>query len=252
MIPAYLTRPAGKAVSVKHPRILSMLLVCALALTACGDDVTSANDGVDDVEVVASDDGDEGADDQQEVGNQPSDPSDSEDEQPSGDNEPLTGEDGWTELHDVPLPEPGRMELTIDGELFATDVECGRDPVRNDETTGSLFLFSLLEGGITDDGREFRILVNRAIAVDSQVDELYETGGSSAQVTLSFPREDGNDASAVVSPKDDDPRGELLPLVHVDPSGGFTMEGTMEAFQGDDAVTGNAVLAGQCQEDWLG
>lgn len=178
------------------------------------------------------------------------DPDDEATQSASSPSEPLTGDDGWTELHDVPLPAPGRMELTVDGQAFATEITCGQDPVRNDEASGSLFLFSILSSGTTDDGRDFQILVNRAIAVDSQVDQMYDTAGSSAQVTFVIRGEDGNSSSVVLSPNDDDPQGELLPLVHVDPWGGFTMQGTMEVVAGDEAVAGDAELAGRCQDGW--
>lgn len=73
-------------------------------------------------------------------------------------------------------------------------------------------------------------LRHRRVTTVPQVDQMYETAGSSAQVTLVIRGEEGNSSSVVLSPDDDDPQGELLPLVHVDPSGGFTME----AFEGDE------------------
>ena len=233
---------------MKRLFILPMLVTCALALAGCGDAI-STDDAAEDVQADASDiDAEEPTADADEQ--EPD--SDGTEAEPTGSvpNEPLTGEDGWTELHDITLPDPGRMELTVDGQVFATDIRCGRDPVLDDEESGSMFLFSLLERGVTADGRDFQILVNRAIAIDGQIDRQYETGGSSAQVTLVIDGEEASNSSVVLSPKEGDPEGELLPLVHVDPSGGFTMQGTMEVFSGDDAVAGDAVLAGQCQDGW--
>lgn len=254
---------------MKHPLIVPMLLI-ALVLAGCGD-TTSTAGGADDGQADATGVDDEAAADGEVAAESeaPADEAAAEDEAPVDDDgvdpdddeaapaasaasEPLTGADGWAELHDVPLPEPGRMELTVDGQVFASDVRCGQDPVRDDEASGSMFLFSLLESGVTDDGRDFRIMVNRAIAVDGQIDQMYDTAGSSAQVTLVIGGEQGNSSSVALSPNDDDPQGALLPLVHVDPSGGFTMEATMEVFEGDDAVAGDAALAGRCQDGWPG
>lgn len=161
-----------------------------------------------------------------------------------------TGADGWAELHDVELPEAGTAVLTIDRQEFATDITCRTYPERTDDPSGVEFMFSLLVSDELDDGRTFQLSVNRTIAPGSQIDDLYETGGSSAFVVLSIRDEDGGShTSEVRTPSDDDPQGARLPLVHVDPSGGITMQAEMTAFEGD-AVVGDAVLAAQCPEPW--
>ncbi len=92
--------------------------------------------------------------------------------------------------------------------------------------------------GTTDDGKKFTISGQR------QVTDTGEGG----RVQINFETEPDETHISVANPE-----STPQPVLHVDPSGGFTLEGTFKALNENihtKALTGTGRLAGRCQEGW--
>lgn len=165
-----------------------------------------------------------------------------------------TAADGWADLHDIPLPEPGRAMLTIAGQEYATDITCEGpgefDPA--DETAGRrLFRISFTGTGETAGGQGFWLFGDRGV---SSVEASSGSLGEQSQVTLAVdnPEGRGSHSTIAISPSDADPTGAGLPLLHVSPDGSFTMRAPMERVGSihEHAPEGEAVLAARCPDGW--
>ncbi len=173
----------------------------------------------------------------------------------------LEPDDGWSELHSFDLPASGSAELTIDGQTFVADVQCvGPGIVPDDMMDGNvplnefiLFSFVMRGQGTTDEGANYRLVVERGIHIagDRWLNLQHAGFGGDGQLDLvSFSGGDAG-ASRQQTPSSDDPDGALLPLVRVAPSGGVTAQGELRhEFEGDSTPTGPFTLAAQCQDGW--
>ena len=166
-----------------------------------------------------------------------------------------TAADGWSELHDIPLPEPGRAVLTIDGQEYAVDITCdGPGEVDPDDHMANMYLYrvSFSGTGETADGQGFWLFGDRHITtLGAAAGSLQEQ----SQVTLAVDLPDDSSLShstIAISPSDSDPAGEGLPLLHFSPDGGFTMRAPMGRVGSihEHAPEGEAVLAARCPDGW--
>lgn len=161
----------------------------------------------------------------------------------------LAAGDGWTALHDIALPEPGTAVLTIEGQEYTLDITCSGEGEVNDPSDQTLFRFNLEGSGQAPDGRDVILIGFRSVA--AEIDEYY---GVQDAASLQFGiRVDGTltHSSIVASPGDQDPTGAGLPLLHISPTGGITLQADMNRMPTHrEAPSGVAVFAGQCQEGW--
>lgn len=163
--------------------------------------------------------------------------------------------DGWSQLHDIPLPEPGRAVLTLAGEEYATGITCegpgAHDP---DHHMANLYLFRVAFDGKSETagGQGFWLFGDRHITtLEAAAGEHQER----SQVTLAVDVPGGSGprhSTIAMAPSDSDPAGDGLPLLHVSPDGGFTMRAPMQRVGRihEHAPEGEAVLAGRCPDGW--
>lgn len=169
---------------------------------------------------------------------------------------PHAGVEGWTELHDQPLPEPGRAELTIAGEAIDLQVQCHPLGPVDDNDDDVLFAFRFTGTGTAADGREVRVFGAREVMTPEAARRsaaVYDYDGQERgriQVIAVDPGASRNDAT-VASPSLRDPAGTSLPVLHVDESGAFTADVDIpQDGDHDEALSGSALLAGRCQAAW--
>jgi hypothetical protein len=234
-------------------RLAAVGCAAALLLSACGDGEPAPDAASGTVDDATDEDGsdapdDAGADDDPEGADQATAPA------------ALAASDGWGELHTTDLPAPGTVEIVIDGQTFATDAECtGWGEVPDDVMDGSvpltdflIYNFYVSSPGSDDDGLPFRLTVGRDIYVaGDRFLQITDSGwGGDGQFDLvSFSNDDG--VSRQQTPSSRDPEGADLPMVRVDPAGGYTAQGELAPeFEGDEAPSGSFTLAGQCQQGW--
>jgi hypothetical protein len=183
---------------------------------------------------------------------------------------PMEAGDGWAGVHDLPLPDPGTATVSINGIDLVFSVTCDGPgevlPSDVDAHGGRVFWFHFQGETALDNGRLVRLSGSRAVASFEEWsavgnDSAYPyQGQDSAYIELTVFDEDGMaHTSSRRSPSDADPTGEALPLVHVDPSGAFTVvthiPSMARRIPGDHgyhahAIEGDAVIAGRCQPEW--
>lgn len=258
---ALLTRVPSRRVADRYPgrrRCWPVLLTAALVMAACGDadDASDASDADRTTEAVSSDDEDATEDVASDASGSDDDLAD--DEGQVRDVGLLTAEDGWIELHDHPLPEPGQLRLEIGGEdLLIDNVVCGEPGIVSDPESWDLFHFAFrTTDGVTSDGLPVWVSGSRRIVTEQRAEEeaFYDyVGQERTTVQIDVQQvDDTYQSSITVSPSDWDPSGTELPLVHVDPSGAFTVDAEIRKppMFHDDALAGPTVIAGRCQEGW--
>jgi hypothetical protein len=225
-------------------RATAVLLGAALALAACGDQEAAEADPPDPETGDAAANQAEAGEGDQENGEHADEVADA----PT-----LEAQDGWLDLHDLPLPAPGTAELSVAGEEIDLEVECSR-PGPLDDHGYLLFGFTFTGDGETSDGQSVSVSGSRELVDEEEAAKsVYDYAGQergSFQIDL----HDGErfHIAIAVSPADDDPGGTQLPILHIDESGGFTVDQEVPAFGSGhgDALAGHVTLAGQCQEDW--
>lgn len=166
-----------------------------------------------------------------------------------------TATDGWADLHDIPLPDPGRAVLTIGEQEYAVDITCeGPGEYDPDHHMANLYLFRVsFDGkGETQGGQGFWLFGNRHVTT---LEAAAGTHQEQSQVTLAVDVPDNSSlrhSTIAISPSDADPTGAGLPLLHVSPDGGFTMRAPMERGGSihEHAPEGEAVLAARCPDGW--
>ncbi len=227
-------------------RLAAAVLAGALALAACGDG-DGANEAAGPEPATGS--SDEAASPSEEGG----DPGTGGDETATP-LEELTAEDGWLELHDLEIPGPGEGVLQVAGETIELEVFCDASgPL--EEHGYLLFWFQATGTGEDAEGRAVRASVSRQIlTVEEAGKSVYEyQGQESGTVQINVDIGDGMTHSAIVtSPADDDPSGSLLPVVHVDATGAFTVDKEVPPLASihDQALHGHVRYAGRCQDTW--
>lgn len=232
-----------------------------LAVVVCAAALTLAGCTIDDIDAHAS---------EQLAGNS------TPDSTPDGDDAdgitPMEAGDGWADLHDLPLPEPGTATVSINGVDLEFAIRCDGPgevlPSDVDAHGGRVFWFHFQAETTLDNSRLVRLSGSRAVASFEEWSAVgggssypYE-GQDSAYIELTVFDEDGMAHTASLrSPSDADPTGGALPLVHVDPSGAFTVvthiPSLAHRIPGDHgyhahAIEGDAVIAGRCQPEWPG
>lgn len=183
----------------------------------------------------------------------------------------MTAEDGWVELHDISLPEPGRARLDIDGEVIEFEIDCYGPGVvdRSGEVPGSiasrLFTAEFSGDGTLADGRRVNIEGSRYVLDETEM--LRNTyanysyrGMDAASLELNVIDEEGvANGSIQGGPSVQNRAGEGLPLLHVQTDGSFTANTELvskaDFIPGDDqyhqhALAGPAILAGKCDAPW--
>ena len=175
--------------------------------------------------------------------------------------QPMTGEDGWVELHDLDIPAAGRAVLRLDDVEVSFDIDCLGPGVIEAHHDLPAFLEHLL----------FRIGVRGLGELDGQ-EVLFEAArnvvdSDKAQEDLRFHRYPGQDRARIRfvitledglyqgseqrAPGDRNREGHGLPLLHVQPDGSFTAMAEVPASPGhDQALAGDVILAGRCPAPW--
>lgn len=154
----------------------------------------------------------------------------------------FSASNGWAGLHLFELPEPGNAVLEINSRQLKAAIICqnrGEHPTGpRIDTKKNKFLMSFSGNGISDDGKKF------AISGQRQVTDTGEGG----RVQINF-ETDTDEIHISVANSETTP----LPVLHVDPSGGFTLKGNFKPLNENihiQALTGTGRLAGRCQENW--
>jgi hypothetical protein len=243
---------------VQRTRTIRRLALAATAATllvsACGDG-ESEPDADAEVDAAALDDA---SDDVTDAGTADADPEDADEDADAP--AALEASAGWGELHTTDLPAPGTVEIVIDGQPYTTDAECtGWGEVPDEVMDGNvplndflIYNFSVSSPGRDADDLPFRLTVGRDIVVagDLYLNITNSGWGGDGQFDLvSFSNDAG--VSRQQSPSSADPTGAELPLVRVDPGGGYTAQGELTPeFETDEAPTGPFTLTGQCQAGW--
>lgn len=183
----------------------------------------------------------------------------------------MTAEDGWVELHDLALPEPGRARLDIEGQTIEFEIECyGPGVVDHSgevpKSLSSLVFNAAFSGdGTLPDGR--RVNIEGSRKVHNETGMLANTyanysyrGMDAASLELNVFDEEGvANGSLQGGPSPQNRAGEGLPMLHVQPDGSFTVNselvskakfipGTHQHHQ--QALAGPATLAGKCVAPW--
>lgn len=180
---------------------------------------------------------------------------DSPEEAPAVANAATTAEEGWSDLHDIPLPEPGTAVINHEGESYTSEITCEGPGVREDGHPTSQFFIQAYGDFELADGTEAEFFLDRAVKVDNGEPGFYtyeDEGLDSASVRVTVAASEGGwHTSILSSPSDDDDVGALLPLVHADPDGGFTVHEEFSAMMmHDEALEGEISIAGQCPNPW--
>jgi hypothetical protein len=154
----------------------------------------------------------------------------------------FSASNGWADLHTFDLPESGTLVLEINRSQLKAVITCknrGENPTGpRVDTRMNKFLMSFSGNGITEDGKHFKISGQR------QVTDMREGG----RVQINLETEPDEIHISVANPET-----TPLPVLHVDPSGGFTLEGIFKPLNENihtKALTGTGKLAGRCQEGW--
>ena len=217
---------------------LLALLLTAFVLAACGGDDDSATD--------RSGSGEDSGDVDS---NAASDDASPEVSGPMRGGADLTAEDGWLEVHDIPVPGPGEGRLTIEGQTIDLEVECGDGLLT--EADWMLFSFAANATGVDADGREVEVALERRIVSVEEAESGYgpqEYGEVRVSVGLGGGRAH---SALLVSPADNDTDGSRLPVVRVDETGAFTVVEEVRALMmHDEALAGPMELAGTCPDSW--
>lgn len=183
----------------------------------------------------------------------------------------MTAEDGWVELHDLSLPEPGRARLDIEGEIIEFEIECYGPGVVDhsgevpQSIASRLFSAEFSGDGTLSDGRRASIEGSRYVVDETEMLRNTYAGYSyrgmdGASLELTVVDEEGvANASIQGGPSVQNRAGEGLPMLHVQPDGSFTantelvskaeyIPGTHQHHQ--HALAGPAKLAGKCSAPW--
>lgn len=268
-------RPRRYGPRVRWLRTAATVVALGMLAAACGEDDPVATPAP--AEDTAADDAGAGEDPDpvdEEAASDDGDAAAAED--PSGDDAaadlapapdplidtPLSAADGWVDPVDVDIPDHGRAVLQVDGGTYEFDVRCfGTGEVTEDAVEGDqrlidlvLFRLSMSGSGVSEDGTEVSIIVERGIHIaDSTASNiaLSEFGGDGQFDTVRFSGM-SDTASVVASPTDLDPDGDLLPIVQPSPEGVVTAQGELRPdFSTDeDAPAGPFTFAGRCQDTW--
>ena len=178
-----------------------------------------------------------------------------EEEAPAVANAATTAEEGWSDLHDIPLPEPGTAVINHEGESYTSEITCEGPGVREDGHPISQFFIRAYGDFTLADGTDAEFSLERSVKVDNGEPGFYpyeDEGLDSASVRVTVAASEGGwHSSMLSSPSDDDDVGALLPLVHVGPDGGFTVREEFSAMMiHDEALEGEISIAGQCPNPW--
>ena len=244
---------------LRHP-LLGVLT--ALLLVACaGEDADEAPDAeeasaAEDVADAATDDADgddpEGDDSEGDDSDAASD-ADEDGEPETAPAEELVAADGWNGVLDLEVPDPGVAWLRVDGEDLELDVQC-ETPGELEDHGHVLFWFAVTAEGETSDGRWLRVSASRQLVdTDEAARTVYDyTGQERGSLQITTEADEGAHSSIAVSPADDDPGGEQLPILHVDDTGAFTASMPIEPLAAihDTALAGDVEFAGRCQDSW--
>lgn len=155
----------------------------------------------------------------------------------------FTIESGWSDIHEISIPEPGILELTINDLKTQADITCynrstGSEGARRSHQR-NLFLVTFSGYGALDDGTLFEISGQRQVTKTSESGRIQidlHTTESMSQISI---------ANQENTP---------LPVLHIDSSGAFTFSGNLQRLHHvihSSALTGAASIAGKCQEGWL-
>lgn len=193
---------------------------------------------------------------------------------PAADNPPeiqtMTAEDGWVDLHDLALPEPGKAILTLSDTEIRFDVSCnGPGEIAADAQLPPVMASRLFNAQFQGEGK----LANGRKVTLSGYRRLVDTeearrdlryyrypGQDRASLDLAVMDENGRAHSSFQGgPNDRNRDGKGLPMVHVQPDGSFTAvtemisAATMIPGSHDfhkDALAGPITLAGRCPTPW--
>lgn len=182
----------------------------------------------------------------------------------------MTAADGWVDLHDLTMPEPGRAWLEVEGERVEFEIECnGPGVIDHSDDVPPMMASRLFNAQFNGEGRlanGWRVTISGSRRV---VDE------NEARQDLRFYRYPGMDRASLDlmvfdgdglangsfqgGPNDQNRTGEGLPMLHVQPDGSFTavtelvsmatmIPGTHAFHQ--HALSGPVSLAGRCPAPW--
>lgn len=183
----------------------------------------------------------------------------------------MTADDGWVELHDLSLPEPGRARLDIEGETIEFEIECiGPGVVDHSgevpkSLSSLLFTASFSGDGTLPDGRRVniegsrRVLNETGMLMNTYANYSYR-GMDTVSLELNVIDEEGvANGSIQGGPSVHNRAGEGLPMLHVQPDGGFTVNTDLVSKASlipgphqyhQQALAGPATLAGKCAAPW--
>ncbi len=175
--------------------------------------------------------------------------------------EPMSGEDGWVELHDLDIPAAGQAVLRLDDVEVSFDVDClGPGVIEAHHDLPAFLDYLLFRTGVRGlgelDGQQviFEAARNVVDADKAREDLRYHRypGQDRARLQFVITLEDGlSQVSEQRAPGDRNREGHGLPLLHVQPDGSFTAMAEVPAFPGhDQALAGDVTLAGRCPAPW--
>lgn len=182
----------------------------------------------------------------------------------------MNAADGWVELHDLALPEPGQARLMMGDAELLFDISCngpgeiGPDTELPPIMASRLFNAQFQGEAKTENGQTVTISGYRRVVNEEEARRdlrFYRYTGqdrASIDVTL-ISNDDRAHASFQGGPNDRNRSGEGLPLLHVQPDGSFTavteLISAATMIPGDhefhrDALAGAITLAGRCPAPW--
>ncbi|MGY6588135.1 MAG: hypothetical protein ACXIUB_07550 [Wenzhouxiangella sp.] len=182
----------------------------------------------------------------------------------------MSANDGWVELHDLSVPEPGTARLVAGGETILLEIECfGPGVIDHDGEVPPIMVSRLFNAQFSGEGtmaNGWRVQLSghrRVVDEDEARRDLrfYRYRGmdrASLDINV-FDDEGMANSSFQGGPNDRNRGGEGLPMLHVQPDGSFTaitdMVSAATMIPGDhsfhrNAMAGPIELAGRCDRPW--
>ncbi len=183
---------------------------------------------------------------------------------------PMSAEDGWVDLHELTIPEPGTATLVANGETMLLEVEChGPGVIDQASEVPSIMASRLFNAQFSSEGtmaNGWRIQLSgyrRVVGEEEARRDLrfyrYRGMDRASLDIIVFDDEGMANSSFQGGPNDRNRSGEGLPMLHVQPDGSFTavteMVSAATMIPGNHrfhrhAISGPVELAGRCPQTW--
>ncbi len=182
----------------------------------------------------------------------------------------ISAEDGWVDLHDLPLPDVGKALVEIGSERIEFEIEChGPGVIDHDADVPGIMASRLFNTQFNGEGtlaNGWRVTISgsrRVVDEDEARQDLrfyrYRGMDRASLDLIVFDEEGLANGSFQGGPNDRNRTGEGLPMLHVQPDGSFTavtemismatmIPGTHEFHQ--HALAGPMTLSGRCGKSW--